>query len=134
MGVFGNEYIHESYLGKVFMGFKIKPHQSLEESFKKGKYEGLMNYINNSKSVDNITYLRNDARTGINQVKKVAERIDKVQKEGLTKETQKYHTVIYNNFIKNGITSKDALKYADWLNNTFIPACNARIKELKESK
>lgn len=130
MSVYG--YIVESStLKKATFGFKIKPHQNLDETFKKHKYEGYLNFCKSLKDIDDLKYMRQDANSGFSTWRKIGERID-LCKGGKNDKNKGYYDDIKKKYIDKGITKKDIELTIDWFKNVVIPAINERIKELKK--
>ena len=133
MGVFGNEFVNEGSgnLHKALIGFKIKPHQDLAESAKKGSYPGLLDLINKSNSIDDIKYIKLDVMTTKTYFKTIIKRIEEC-KGGETPENKKYYENIKKLYLDKDVTASDIRRYEKWLNEVLIPRANERIKELSK--
>lgn len=135
MSIYGDNIfiLNENYFDRVFVGFKIKPHQNLDETLKKHEYPGYLNYINNCTKLDVLEDFRQDNNIGTEQIKKIRDRISKCQ-NGETKENKNYYKGIKKMYIDKGITVKDCDLTIKWFNDIVKPAINAKIKELKRNK
>lgn len=129
------EYIDRRYLeesNKALIGFKIKPHQNIDETFKKHFYQGYLDFIKNKADISDIDYLRKDYQQGLATFKRIKERIEKVEKLGDCSETSKYYKGIKSKYIDKGITSKDVEATIKWYTNNIPKALNDRKAELSK--
>lgn len=129
------EYIDRRYLeesNKVLMGFRIKPQQNIDETFKKHSYQGYLDFIKNKADLSDIDYLRKDYQQGLATFKRIKERIEKVEKLGDCKETSGYYKGIKSKYIDKGITSKDVEATIKWFNDNIPKALNDRKAELSK--
>ena len=127
----GDHYLTVASLAfDIVIGFKIKPKQKLEESFKKHTYPGLLNFVSSCKSIEQLQFLRKDTRTAISQIGIILERVKAVE-DG--KGDPKWENNIKKLYIDKGITSKDVQAYLDWLKGPFNKAIADRIASLKQS-
>ena len=133
MSIYGDNIftLNENYFDRVVVGFKIKPHQNLDETFKKHEYPGYLNYIKNCKKLDVLEDFRKDNNVGTNQMKTIRDRISKCQ-NGETSENKRYYKGIKKMYIDKGVTVKDCDATIKWFNDVVKPAITARIKELKK--
>ena len=133
MGVFGNEFVNEGSgnIHKSIIALRIKPHQDLAESAKKGSYPGLLNFINDSNSIDDIKYIKLDVMTTKTYFKTIIKRIEEC-KGGETPENKKYYENIKKLYLDKDVTASDIRRYEKWLNEVLIPRANERIKELSK--
>lgn len=131
MGIFGNDYIIETSAFKKGLDymFKIKPHQDLAESAKKGSYPGLLNFVQKCKNIDEIEDVKKDCK--YLNFTAIKERIANC-KDGENASNFKYYKKIKKIYLDKGVTEKDIEKYEKWIKDVLIPACNDRIKELKK--
>lgn len=114
---FNNEIITEGFWNQAVMGYKIHPHQNLEETLKKHEYPGILNFAKKQKDIGDLKYLRQDAYIGIKTVEKIKIKIQ----DNDTK----------NKYVKAGITIKDCDLTIKWFKEVYIKAINDKIKELK---
>ena len=126
-------------IGKVLIGFKINGADAGSTAkrisiLKAHKNDRLLNYINKCKSIDELDYIRKDCHIFIYAYNNIGERIDKINKEGNSKETRSYYKGIYNDYIKHGITSKDCKLIVKWCRDVVLPAIFDRRKELVKNK
>lgn len=70
-----DDILEEGKLNRVFMGFKIHPHQKLEVTLKKHEYHGYINLIKKQKDIEDLNYIGRDISTSINTIKKIMEKI-----------------------------------------------------------
>ena len=117
---------------KVIMGFKIHPHQNLDETLKKHSYEGYLNFIKNKADLSDIEYIRKDYQLGLNTMKKIRNRMDLINKEGLSNNTKKYYKGIKSKYIDKGITINDIDSTIKWYENNIPNALSVRKKELSK--
>ena len=125
MGVFGDGYI--------ILAFKIEPHQSLEESFKKHSYPGYLNLINKCNDLEDLEHLKKDAELGSTRFDIIAKRIDKC-KDGENEENSSYYKYIKKHYIDNGITLDDVYKYRNWYKDVAYVRIKEKIKEIKANR
>ena len=128
-------FLSEGLINRVLMGFKINGLNTGSVSkrtaiLKAHKNDEYLNYINKCKNIDDLDYLRRDCNMAINMYTEIGERIDKINKEGNSKETRKYYKGIYNDYIKRGVTSKDCELFTKWCKEVVLPTISARRKEL----
>jgi len=96
--------INEGYFSQVTMGLKIHPHQNIDVTLKKHSYPGYLNFIRKCKKKEDLDYLRRDVYQGKTEFLKIRDRIEKINKLGKCKETEKYYDGINKKFISKGIT------------------------------
>lgn len=130
-GLYGNKFLQESALNKITMGFKIKPHQNIDETFKKHKYEGLLNFAKKCNDIDDLKYLQKDLSISMHTFAKIRDRIVLCVKKGECKETQAYYKNIKKKYIDNDISAKDIDLTIEWFKNVYSKEISKRIKELK---
>ena len=104
-----------STLNRATFGFKIKPHQNLDETLKKHEYPGLINFYKTIKDLDDINYMRNDINSAISYCEKC--------KAGTIPKAKE--------FAAKGITTKDYDATINWYKTVAKKALNDRAKELK---
>ena len=130
MSIYGDDIFIEGYLNQVAMGFKIKPHQNLDETLKKHEYPGYLNLVKSCKKVEDLEYLRKDLN--LNTFNIIKDRIEAVNKYGVdAPETKRFGKNIKKMYIDKGITVKDCDATIKWFKDVVRPAITARIKELK---
>ena len=131
-------YFHTIQLSRL-MGVKINGINAVSTSkrisiLKAHKNDEYLNYINKCKNVEDLNFLRKDCNAIINSYTTIGPRIDKISKEGLTKETKIYYKSIYNDYVKHGITGKDCELFVKWCREVVLPAISARRKELVKNE
>lgn len=107
-----------SWLYKATLGFKIKPHQNLDETLKKHEYPGFLKLCKEAKDIEVVHYLRQDISVGISTIKKIRERINNGDSR-------------VKKFTDKGITVKDCDLTIDWFETVCRKALNERAKELR---
>lgn len=112
-----------STFNKALMGFRIHPHQNLEETLKKHEYQGYLNFINKIKDPDDLKYLRTDVWQGIHTIEKI--------KEIIADDGSKYKNRDKNKYVKAGITVKDCELTVKWSKEVLLETIKTRLKELK---
>lgn len=120
-----------SNLHNAMIAFKIKPHQNIDETFKKHSYPGYLNYINKINNLDDLKFIQKDNNIGINQFKKIYEYIVNVEKIGECDKTKNYYKGIKSKYLDKGITSKDVDDTIKWFSTEVKEAINKKAKELK---
>ena len=110
-------YIEEGAFNQVIMGFKIHPHQNLEQTLKAHKYPGYLNLINKTNNKDDLYYIRNDINQGIRTIEKIKEKI-------ISKDQS-------NKYVKLGISEKDCDETIKWFDTVAKKAISDKIKSLK---
>ena len=121
-----------SWLDKVTLGFKIKPHQNLDETLKKHEYPGFLKVCKEAKDIEVVHYLRQDINIGLNDIKSIRDRIDKINKLGDDHpQVKNYVKGIKSKYIDKGITVKDCDLTIDWFETVCRKALNERAKELR---
>lgn len=123
--------LNEGMAWKLTAVIKKGGFKDFAKILKNHQYPELMKLINSAKSVEDLQYLKKDAYMGINQAKQVKQRIELVKKKGDCEETHNFYKGINKKYIDKGVTSKDCDLYIEWIRNTYIPAINNKIKELK---
>ena len=126
-------FLNEGFINQTFMGLKIHPHQNIDETFKKHKYEGYLNLINRTKKVNGLEYIRKDIYLGISQFKKIGERIEKCSRLGECDETKNYYNGIKKKYLDKGITTKDVELTIKWFREVALKTLNERIKKIKSN-
>ncbi len=126
----GDNYINEiGFLGKATIGLKIHPHMELWEILKEHKYPGLYNYAKKSKDIDELSYLRQDAYTGLRTYARIKSLIE------TSDEWYKDYDLIENDMLKklkkHNITVKDVDLTIKWFKEEYLKLIKDRIKELK---
>ena len=122
--------LSEGFFSQVIMGFKVHPHQNIDETFRKHKYEGLLNLAKRTKKLEDLKYLRQDANSGVRMFTKIKTRIESCSKHGLNDDTENYYKGIKKDYLDKGITAKDVQLTIDWFNNAYIKYLNERIEEV----
>ena len=113
------------------MGAKIKPHQNLDETFKKHSYPGLLNFVKNCNSINDLEYLKKDYSGALHTMKIIKERISICEKMGECNKTKNYYKGIKKNYIDKGITVKDVDQTIKWFETIYIKTINDKLKSLK---
>jgi len=126
-------FLNEGFINQTFMGLKVQPHQNVDETFKKHKYEGYLNLINRTKKLKDLEYIRKDIYLGISTFKKIGSRIDKCSRLGETNETKNYYKNIKKKYLDKGITSKDVELTIKWFKEVALKTLNEKIKKAKDS-
>ena len=134
MGIFGNGYIINekvSNLRKAALALKVKPRQDLAESAKKGSYPGLLNLVNKLDNIEDLEYLKEDAKTLRSYTGIIIERIESCKK-GKGPDNFKYYNKIKKLYLDKNVNAKDIQRYEKWIDEVYIPRINERIKEMKK--
>jgi len=126
-------FLNEGFINQAFMGLRIHPHQNIDETFKKHKYEGYLNLINRTKKLDDLIYIRKDIYLGLSTFKKVGDRIEKCSKLGECDETKNYYKGIKKKYLDKGITYKDVELTIKWFKEVALKTLNEKIKKAKSS-
>ena len=130
MSIYGN-IVESSTLNRAKFGFLIKPHQNIDETLKKHKYEGYLKFCKSLKNIDDLKYMRSDTNMGINTYRKIGERIE-LCKSGKNDKNKGYYDGIKKQYMDKGITKNDCDLTIEWFKTTVLPAISERIKELKK--
>ena len=128
-----------SFLSKLTLQSKISKYNKangtnvhdMADLLKHHGNPGLVNYVKNSKDIEEIEYIRDDTRTMKPTLYKIRERIDIINQKGECKETSKYYKGIKKLYLDKGVTLRDVDKTIEWYND-FMKLCSDRIKELKK--
>lgn len=115
--IVNEKVIEEGTFNQVIMGFKIHPHQNLEQTLKVHKYPGYINLINKINNKDDLDYIRKDINQGIRTIEKIKEKI-------ISKDQS-------NKYVKLGITEKDCNETIKWFDTVAKKAISDKIKSLK---
>lgn len=132
--IYGQAFLNEGVVSQIFLVRKIKPKMEITDAYKKHSYPGLLNMVKNTDNINDLKYLLKDITVTNNQVKIIAERIDKCNKLGNCTETKNYYKGIKSKYIDKGVTSKDMEAYREWLNDVYRKAIQDKIKESKKGK
>lgn len=132
--IYGQTFLNEGVVSQIFLVRKIKPKMEITDAYKKHSYPGLLNMVKNTDNINDLKYLLKDITVTNNQVKIIAERIDKCNKLGNCAETKNYYKGIKNKYIDKGVTGKDMEAYREWLNDVYKKAIQDKIKESKKGK
>ena len=117
---------------KVILGFRIHPHQNLDETFKKHQYLGYLNFIKTKADKNDIEYLRKDLNIGLKDMQKIRNRIAAIEKYGDNEETHNYYKGIKSKYIDKGISVKDVDATIKWYQDNIPQALSDRKKELSK--
>lgn len=92
---------------------------------------GLNDYINNSKDIEELNYIKRDTRTVFKTLETIKERIKLCKQLGESQKTKNYYKGIKRLYLDKGITERDVQQTIDNLNKT-INLINEKIKKLKK--
>lgn len=126
-----------SALSKATLGLRINGIDALTG---KGVYNVLkehgnkkfLAYVQKSKDIDELRYLRRDTMQSVAFFDKLVERIQKSEKLGECEETKKYYKGIKKMYLDKGITSKDVIATRSFTKQQILPAITKRIEELSK--